>query len=459
VSELDPHPRAVEHSRLVVSGPLVKAIFTLAIPPVLGMFMEIALSVTDFYWVGHLGAAAQDAIASSMVVIWTLFSALSIICIGVAALVSRNVGANEPGKAAHFVRQAVWMALILGGLVGIIGLFSTSTLLNFMNAGDATQHHAQPYLRVFFLVCPFLFLAETAYSVFRASGDTKTPVKVGITVVVVNMLLDPLLIFGWGPVPALGVAGASIATGVAWLIGMVLIYRLMVSGRLGYSVGRLFGEIPALGSFGRIARIGLPISTQQLTFVLVYWFLIGFVHRFGEAAGAAMGIGNRMESFSYLTCSGFAMAASTLVGQNLGAGQPDRAAKGAWGATGLGISLTLVFSFFFLVLPGPIAGFFTDDPKVQSIAVGYLVILGLSQITMAVEIILEGAFSGSGDTLPPMLVILPGSVARIPLAWYLAFQLDWGINGIWWTLTITTTLKAVILAWWFKLGHWKLKKI
>ena len=459
MAEADSNPRVVEHSRLVVSGPLVKAIFTLAIPPVLGMFMEIALSVTDFYWVGRLGPAAQDAIASSMVVVWTLFSAISIISIGVSALVSRHVGANAPEKAVHFTRQAVWLALTLGVCVSAVGYWATGHLLDFMNAGAVTQQHARPYLHVFFVVCPLLFLAETAYAVFRASGDTKTPTKVGITVVVINLVLDPLLIFGWGPIPALGVPGASVATGIAWCVGAILIYRLMLCGRLGFSVGRLFSEKPNLGSFGRIARIGLPISTQQLTFVLVYWFLIGFVHRFGEAAGAGMGIGNRMESFSYLTCSGFAMAASTLVGQNLGAGQPDRAARGAWGATGLGIALTLVFSFFFLVLPGPIASFFTSDPEVKQIAVGYLVILGLSQFTMAVEIILEGAFSGSGDTLPPMLVILPGSVARVPLAWYLAFQLDWGIEGIWWTLTITTTLKAAVLAWWFKLGHWKRKKL
>jgi putative MATE family efflux protein len=228
---------------------------------------------------------------------------------------------------------------------------------------------------------------------------------------------------------------------------------------MGYSVGRLFTQKPRLAAIRHISRIGLPISTQQLAFVVVYWFLIGFVHEFGETAGAAMGIGNRMESFSYLTCYGFSLAASTMVGQNLGAGQPDRAARCAWGATGLGIALTLIFSIFFLSIPDVIASVFTDNPIVLEIAVGYLIILGLSQFTMAVEIILEGAFSGAGDTVPPMVVMLPGSIARIPLAWYLAFELDWGIEGIWWTLTITTTFKAVVLAWWFRLGRWKEKKV
>jgi len=209
----------------------------------------------------------------------------------------------------------------------------------------------------------------------------------------------------------------------------------------------------------KIARIGLPIAGQQLVFVCVYWFLIKFVHEFGETAGAAMGIGNRMESFSYLTCYGISVAASTLVGQNLGARNPRRAARCAWGAVGFGIGLTIVTTALLLAIPELIAGIFSDDPAVLEIATDYLIILGLSQIAMAVEIIFEGAFSGAGDTMPPMVVGVTGSLARIPLAYYLAFTLGWGINGIWWTLTITTVIKAVILGYWFKLGRWQLKKI
>jgi Na+-driven multidrug efflux pump len=166
-----------------------------------------------------------------------------------------------------------------------------------------------------------------------------------------------------------------------------------------------------------------------------------------------------MESFSYLMCFGFSIAASTMVGQNLGAGKPDRAAKCAWGATGIAIALTFVTSVLFITVPSSIASVFTDDPEVLNIAIYYLIILGLSQITMAIEIVLEGAFGGAGDTLPPMIVMIPGSLARIPLAYWLCFTLDWGINGVWWTLTITTTVKAIILALWFKRGKWKAKKV
>lgn len=451
--------KAIKSKELITSGPIIKAVFSLAVPVVFGMLMEVVVLVTDFYWVGRLGPVAQDAVTSSMIMIWTVFAGVSVISIGITALVSRHIGAGEPERAAYYIRQALWLASIIGGAVSLIGVTFSPRFLDFMQVGESTRALAMPYLRIFFGTCLLVFWSDTIYATFRASGDTRTPMQVGVIVVLVNLVLDPVLIFGLGPIPELGVTGAALATAIAFLTGSTIILRKLLSGKLGYTVGRPLSDRPVPAAMSKIARIGLPIASQQMVFVMVYWFLIGFVHRFGEVAGAAMGIGNRMESFSYLTCYGFSLAASTLVGQNLGAGKPGRAARCAWGATGLGVSLTLVFTVLFIGIPGTIAAVFSDDPSVQKIATDYLIILGISQAAMAVEIILEGAFSGAGDTMPPMLVMLPGSLARIPLAWYLAFELDWGINGIWWTLTITTGLKAVILAYWFALGRWKSKKL
>ena len=456
---MDASKRATDNTELITSGPIVKAVFRLATPVVLGMLMEVLLSVTDFYWVGRLGPAAQDAVTSSMIIIWTVFAGITVVSIGVTALVSRYMGAQDPERASFYTAQSVWLATWIGIGVTIAGWVFSPALLEFMQAGEETAALAVPYLRIFLLGAIPLFWSNTIYAVFRAAGDTRTPTQVGIMVVLINMGLDPLFIFGFGPIPALGVPGAAVATTIAVIAGSGTIGHLMLKGKVGFSTGMPFRVRPDGPAMRKIARIGLPIASQQLVFVLVYWFLIGYVHRFGETAGAAMGIGNRMESLSYMTCYGFSLAASTLVGQNLGAGKPDRAARSAWGATGLGIGLTLVFSALFLGIPEWIATIFTDDPEVKAIAVDYLRILGLSQSAMAVEIILEGAFSGAGDTLPPLIVMLPASVARIPLAWYLAFQLEWGINGIWWTLTITTGFKAVVLGYWFYLGRWKRKKL
>ncbi len=443
----------------ITSGSIVKTVLSLAMPVVAGMFMEFALHITDFYWVGKLGASAQDAVTSSMVVIWTMFAIISIISIGITALVSRFVGAKDMEKASFYTRQGFVMALIIGLLLSIIGYFVTPQMLRFMATGESTLLNAIPYLRISFGFAFLFFILETVYAIFRAVGDTKTPMMIGITTVLLNITLDPMLIFGWLGIPQMGVAGAAVATGLSGCIATVWATILLMRGKAGFIPGNLLTVRPQLSELFRIARIGLPISSQQMVFVVVYWFLIKYVHQFGESAGAAMGIGNRMESISYLTCYGFSVAASTMVGQNLGAGKADRAASCAWGSMGVAIALTSVISMLFLTIPNIIAGVFTNDPEVLSIASDYLIILGLSQVTMAIEIVLEGAFGGAGDTIPPMVVSVPGSLARIPLAYYLCFTLDWGLNGIWWTLTITTIVKACALIIWFARGKWKMKKV
>jgi len=176
-----------------------------------------------------------------------------------------------------------------------------------------------PYIRIFFASTIIYFIIETVYAVFRASGDTKTPTLVGIGIVVINLVLDPLLIFGIGPFPELGVAGASLASAISILIGTVIIVVMLLRGKLGYHIDEPLRLRPKIPDMLRIGRIGLPMAT--------------------ESAGAAMGIGNRMESFAYLTAFGFSVAAATMVGQNLGAGKPDRAARCAWGATGIAVLL------------------------------------------------------------------------------------------------------------------------
>lgn len=312
---------------MITSGPIARTVLTLAIPVVLNMFMEFAMTTTDYYWVGKLGSVAQDAVTSSMVVIWTIFVLISVVSIGVTAYVSRFVGAKNYEKASYYAKQGLGFSLILSVTLAIIGYFITPSLLSFMGTGEQTALIAMKYLRITFIAGIFFFWNDTLYSTFRASGDTRTPTMVGITTVIINMILDPLFIFGIGPFPELGVAGASLATAIAVFIGMLIITTLYFKGKLGYKVDKPLAILPKIKEMLKIGKVGLPMSTHQLVFVMVYWFLIKYVHQFGETGAAAMGIGNRMESFSYLTCFGFSVAASTMVGQNLGAKKPDRAEK------------------------------------------------------------------------------------------------------------------------------------
>jgi putative MATE family efflux protein len=448
-----------EHSKKILTGPIAGTVFRLALPVALGMLVQFLLASTNIFWVGKISPAAQDAVTTSFIVFWTIYSFVSIVAVGVSALASRFIGAQDPEQATYYVKQGNGMAVLFGLTLSAIGMLTVQHMLDFMGTDPATARLAKPYLQVMFGTSALLFVAESMSSAFRAAGDTRTPTIYQIIVVVTNMVLDPALIFGIGPFPELGVTGAAVSTAISEFMGLFLLAYFLRTKNLGYHLnGRIFA-FPKWTEMMRIAKIGLPTASQQFIFTIVYWFLIRIVHDFGQPAAAAMGIGNRMESFSYLICYGFGVAATTMVGQNLGAGQPDRAEKGAWHAVLLAVGVTFAASVVLISFPHFISSIFSPDETVRHYAADYLLILGLSQTFMAVEIALEGAFGGAGDTIPPMLVMVPGAIVRIPLAYYLCYDIGLGLNGVWWTLTITTFVKATILALWFRRGSWKLKGV
>jgi putative MATE family efflux protein len=443
----------------ITDGPIYSTIIKLAWPVAAAMLLEIALHITDYFWVGFLGTPEQDAITTSMVVTWTLFATSAIIVTGLTALVSRAIGAKEESKASFYSKQGIVMAIGFALVFTIVGLWLTPSILRFMKAGPHVVSLGIPYLRVFFGGISILFINEALGAIFRASGDTKLPTIAFSVGTVLNIFLDPVFIFGWGPFPEMGLTGAALATIISVFVTFLVFTALLLKGKLEFSLAGWHRTKPHLATMLKIFNIGLPISAQNLVFIAVYWFIIQIVHDYGDIAGAAMGIGNRMESFSYLMAFGFSTATATMVGQNLGAHKPERAARCAWGSIKIVMVITFVTSVLFILLPRFIAGIFSSDPAVVDIAVDYLIILGLSQVFMGIEIVLEGAFSGSGNTVPPMAVSIPGSIARLPLAYFLCFTLDIGINGVWWTLTITSFFKALILVFWFRKGNWKRKQL
>ena len=443
----------------ITRGPIYPTIIRLAWPVVAGMFLEFALSITDYFWVGYLGTPEQDAITTSTIVTWTLFAFSSIIVAGLTAMVSRSIGGNKPARASFVSRQGLQMAVGIGLFLAVCGIWLTPTILTFMKASSAVVALGIPYLRIFFAGMIVMLVNEALAAIFRASGDTRSPTIAFAAATCLNIVLDPVLIFGWGPFPEMGVAGAATATVVSMVLCLLLLIFLLWRVKLEFSLRNWYRTLPDLKTMGRIVRIGMPISMQNVVFIIVYWFIIQIVHHYGNEAGAGMGIGNRMEALSYLIAFGFSMATATLVGQNLGAGKAERAAQCVRGSIKIIVIETFIVSVLFLVFPRFIAGLFSSDPAAIAIARDYLIILGLSQVFMGIEIVLEGAFTGAGNTIPPMAVAIPGSLLRLPLAYYLCFSLDIGINGVWWSLTITSFLKAMVLLFWFSRGRWKKKKV
>ncbi|MBN4076608.1 MATE family efflux transporter, partial [Gemmatimonas aurantiaca] len=452
-------PQTHSQRSYILEGSVTRGILKLSWPIAASMFLQFALGFTDFYWIGDLGASAQDAMTSSLIIVWTLMSLAALITIGVNALVARNYGSQDFKRAGFIGGQALKLSVIVGFSVAALGYFSSEWLMFFMGADELVASQGAAYLRIFFLASPLLFVMETFSAIFRATGDTKRPMIVSIMGVGLNIILDPILIFGWGPAPEMGVAGAALGTFLSLFADIALYTIFVYRGRLPFSLSGVWKDKLDSAAALAIAKIGAPLSAQHLTFVGVYTGLIQIVHRFGNISGAAMGIGNRLESLNYLICVAFSLAASSMIGQSLGAGKPERAERAAWTAAGFGVLLTATTMTMFLLAPDTLSSIFTSDPAVKEIARSYLIIVGYSQCMMAIEIVIDGAFSGAGDTVPPMLISIPGSLARIPLAYYLAIDQGLGVSGVWWAITITTTIKACLLAYWFNRGNWKLKKV
>jgi len=429
----------------LVSSPLTRATLGLALPSIASLFGQAAFSLVNIIWAGRLGAAALAAVNTAAFIVWTV-DALGALCsVGANALVARSVGAGELDAARATAGRALGVAGAVSALTTATGFALLTPTFRFMGTDEEVTSLGISYMTVFFAGCFTVFVWVTVEAVFRAWGDTRTPMKLLVGSLAANAALDPLLMFGIGPFPRWGVAGAAAATVVSRFalcaIGLALLFRRVLVDR-----GTVFA--PDRSSL-RIATIGMPIALSQASFCVVYMALTRVIATFGTPAIAAVGIGHKTESVAYFVCVGFSFAAATMVGQNLGAGSPGRAARAAWTACGYAMLVAAVVAIAMLAAPHAIARVFIDDPAVVDVAVGYLRIVALSELFLVFEIVLEGAFGGAGDTVPPLLASGPLSIARVPAAYLLAVSLGWGIEGVWWAICISSVLKGALLAVWF----------
>ncbi len=443
----------------LVSGPILPTIVKLAWPVVATMFVHTAFLITDMIWVGRLGAPEMAGVISSVFIIWILFSIAEIVTAGLVAIIARHYGEKNYDRAGYVAVQAIGFSTLLSIIVTVVGYTFTTDIMAFMGTEPNVAAFGVDYLKIRFAGAIFLLWYEVGTSIFRATGDTKTPMILSIVAVAGNILLDPCLIFGWGPFPAMGVKGAATATIIANFVAVFGFAYYMLRGRLTLELKWLQALKIDLKLFFEMVRIGLPLSLNGVVFSIVYVFINRITAEFGTEAIAALGVGNRAESISYLICFGFAVAVSTMVGQNLGAGRPDRAEKAVWITVGITGAVTLVITMAFLLIPELITRAFISNSKVIAYSVDYLRIIAISQVFMASVIVFEGAFSGAGDTLPPMVIGIPASVLRIPIAYLLCFVFDFGVTGVWWAISLTMIASGIVIALWFRRGKWKDRKV
>jgi putative MATE family efflux protein len=369
------------------------------------------------------------------------------VSIGLTAVASRRYGEGRGHEAARIAGDALVFALVLGAVVGALGLALLPHLFGLMRTPPEVSALGTRYLGTYFLGAPLIFGFFAVDAAFRAAGDTRTSFILLSASVAVTLVLDPVLIVGWGPVPALGVAGAAIATictrGVAFALGLTIV------GRRGVlKIGR-----PDWGTLGTITRVGLPTAVTGVVFSLIYVLVTRTATQFGTPALAALGIGHRVESWLFMVGVGFGAATAAIVGQNLGAGRTDRAERAGWISVGFCTMFGVVACVVELVMPERFAAIFTHDPAVIAEGARYLRIAAVSQLGICAEVVLEGALGGAGYTLAPMLTSTAITASRIPIAAWAASR--YGTTGLWWTISLTALGRAVGMMAIWRAGRWK----
>jgi putative MATE family efflux protein len=444
-------------ARDLTRGSIPGHVVALALPAVLSMFAIVANNFIDTALVGHLGDEELAAVGSAAFVIWMIFSLMDIFSVGTVALVSRDYGAGNAESASQrskeIFRFSIWFSL---GLM-ILGILFSKDILALLNLAPRVEKMGSVYLRIVFLCVPALFVGEVISAVFRSVGDTRTPMIIMLIAVGLNIVLDILLIYGLWIFPRLETVGAAVATTIAHTVGGLLGLYYVKKGKIPFSVIPRNMLPVDLKVIRKMFKIGLPITIASINFTLVYLVMTRIMAEFGTAAVASIPVGNRAESISYMTCFGFYMAVSAMVGQNLGAEKPDRATKSVWVTIGFMSIATFIYGLLFFSIPRELTSIFTEETEVIRIGTSYLKILALSQVFMGLEFGFEGAFSGAGNTIPPTIVSIPGTLVRIPLAYYLAIPLGLGPVGIFWAITISTVIKGIAILIWFKVTGWKNK--
>ena len=452
---LSPPEEGPELTRISIS----QAILKLAIPAFGSMVILMIFNLVDIWWVGKLGADALAGMSAAAFLVWLLLAIATLVEAGINSMVARFVGAGDPVTAGKVIGQGLILALFMAIVIGVVGIYTRTAVFELMGLSGMILHHAQNYIFYFLAGLFSYYLVFAVDASFRGTGDTKTPLKMITAGLTLNAVLDPFLIFGIGPFPRMEAGGAALATIIAHFLIFVWGVSILQKRQVKIRINRQLANMIDWNVLWRITKIGAPLAFSGVMFSITYMLLTRVLTDFGAAPLAALGLGHRIEGLAYFAAVGFSVAASTLVGQNLGAGKPDRAERSAWLCI-LYISVILVIvSLAFFFAGKWIILFFINDPEVIREGVAYLKIVALFEVFLGFEIVLEGAFGGSGNSMPPMLVSVPITLARIPLAWYLAHYLDMGSTGVWWAISSTTGLKGIVMALWFRMGRWKKTKV
>ncbi|MFH1476618.1 MAG: MATE family efflux transporter [Verrucomicrobiota bacterium] len=439
----------------LTTGPILKNLLKLAGPMFASAMLQNFQSLVDLFWVGKLGSNAVAALAMSGTILMLLFPIVMGAATGTVAMVSRFVGAGRLDEASDTAGQSLLVALMIGVGTGLIGWFFADDLCRLLGAEESVSRLAREYLSISFLGCFTIFVLFIGNSALQGAGNTILPMFAMLLANVINIVLDPVLIYGLLGFPEMGIRGAAWATLIAQAVaaGLVVVFLSRGVGGLHVRASRWRLQ-PAL--VWTLMRIGIPSSGQMLSRGLMAMILMRIVALCGTAAIAGYGIGMRFHMIILMPAFVLGNAAATMVGQNLGAGKPERSRSAAWLASGIDVMIMAVSAVLMLAFAPLFVRWFDANPEVVSVGASYLRTVSPFYVFVALAIVLGRALDGAGQTMATMIFTVTSLWGlQVPLALFLSRVIQPATQGIWWAIGIAMTVHALMVTGWFLTGRWK----
>ena len=432
-----------------------KAIFLLAVPMILELIMESTFAVVDIFFVGKLGPSAVATVGLTETYLFLLYSIVMGLSMAVTAIVARRIGEKEKEKAGITAVQSIFLAIIISLPFAFAGIFFSKDLLALMGADSWTLEYGYRYMQWMLggnVVIVLLFIIN---AIFRGAGDAAIAMRVLWIANAFNIVLDPLLIFGFGPFPELGVEGAAIATNIGRCIGVLTQLWFLYKGVKHIRVLRLQIYLH-WKTISAIIKTSLGGIGQMIIAMTSWIFIMRILAEFGSQVVAGTTIAMRIMMFTMMPAWGMSNAVATLVGQNLGAKKPDRAERSVW-ITGLWNMIFLIgVAIVYFIDSESLVGIFTDDLQVISVGAMWLRIVSYSYFVYGWWMVSSQAFNGAGDTVTPTKInFVFFWLIEVPLSYFMAKTLDMGHSGVFWAIFIAETAVGLFTLWLFTRGKWK----
>ena len=451
--------RGPAYNRDLTKGSIAGNLWSLTWPMTISTVIMMLGPIIDMVWVGSLGTAAIAGVGVAGMAVMVINSARMGLNTGAIAVLARAIGAGNEEEAIHAAQQAFVVSAIFSTIMAVIGIFLAKPILVFLGVEPEVVTEGAAYMRILFVGSVAMSFGMMAHGVMQASGDAKTPMKVGICVRILHVILSPFLIFGWWIFPFMGVSGAALTNVISQGIGGAIMLWILFTGRtrlrLTMKGFRFDGH-----TIWRIVRIGIPSSITGMERSLANFVLMILIVPFGTIAVAAHSLVERIDMFIMMPGWGLGQAAGVLAGQNLGASQPDRAAKTAWTATGALTCFAILSSAIIWFGAEPIVRVFNGDPDLVATSAGFLRINIVSYLVLGLLIVLSSCLNGVGDTMMPMLTTLITMwLVQVPMAYILPKVTDLGVYGVRWGIATAVVMRAMIYTVYFRHGRWRHKKV